>query len=162
MCPLRSLETYAARSCFIVNLSFYIRNILLLLCVCLSVFGKIIAIDADSSTDFKFNPTRACCFNSHNDMPQVAQRNASIVAHTQHRSPYLSQPDCCCFVPFLITTSPPPASQRNVSMVAERAWCIRPSPMRLLSCDTICDLQYFIRPLTTSMRTVLMNLYANS
>ena len=108
MCPLRSLETHAARSCFIVNLSFYILNILLLLCVCLSVFGKIIAIDADSSTDFKFNPTRACCFNSHNDMPQVAQRNASIVAHTQHRSPYLSQPDCCCFVPFLITTSPPP------------------------------------------------------
>ena len=28
-----------------------------LLCVCLSVFGNIIAIDADYTTDFKFHPT---------------------------------------------------------------------------------------------------------
>ena len=98
-----------------------------LLCICyscgnlyhLSVFGNIIAIDVDYSTDFKFHPTRGCCFNSYNDVPQVAQRNVSIVANTRHRSPYLSQPDCCCFVSFRITT-PPPASQRNVSMAAER------------------------------------------
>ena len=78
------------------------------MCVCLSVFGNIIAIDADYSTNFKFNTTRDCCFKSHNDVPQVVQRNISIVAHTRHRSPYLPQPDCCCFVHFLITTSPPP------------------------------------------------------
>ena len=104
MCPLRSLETHAARSRFIVYLSFYRLNILLLLCVCLSVFGNIIAIDAEFLTDFKFNSTRAYCFNSHNDVPQLAQRNVSIFAHTRHRSLYLPQPDCCCSVPFLITS----------------------------------------------------------
>ena len=101
-----------------------LEAVLLCICLCgnlyhLSVFGNIIAIDVDYSTDFKFHPTRGCCFNSYNDVPQVAQRNVSIVANTRHRSPYLPQPDCCCFVSFLITT-PPPASQRNVSMAAER------------------------------------------
>ena len=66
---------HAARRRFIVYLSFYILNILLLLCVCLSVFGNIIVFDADYSTDFKFHSTRGCCFNSHNDVPEVAQRN---------------------------------------------------------------------------------------
>ena len=102
-----------------------LEAVLLCICLCgnlyhLSVFGNIIAIDVDYSTDFKFHPTRGCCFNSYNDVPQVAQRNVSIVANTRHRSPYLPQPDYCCFVSFLITTPPPPASQRNVSMAAER------------------------------------------
>ena len=89
---------------FIVYLSFCILNKLLLLCVCLSIFFNMIAIDAEYS--FKFHPTRGCfCFNSHNDVPHVAQRNVTIVAHTRHRSPYLPQPDCCCCVPFLIKAS---------------------------------------------------------
>ena len=111
-----------------LNLSFCIFNILLLLCVCLSVFGNMIAIDADYTTDFKFHPTiGCCCFNSHNDISQVAERNVSIIPHTRHRRPFFPQPDCCCCVPFLTTTSlshslspPRRASQRNVSMAAER------------------------------------------
>ena len=113
---------------FIVYLSFYILYLLLLLCNCLSsVFGSIIAIDADYSTDFRFHPIRGCCcFNSHNDVPQVAQRNVSIVAHTRRRNPYLPQPDCCRCAPtrlLLLCTIPhndvPFASQRNASMAAE-------------------------------------------
>ena len=39
--------------------------------------------------------------HSHNDIPQVAQRNVFIVAHSRHRSPSL----CCC-ISVLVTTFP--------------------------------------------------------
>ena len=31
-----------------------------------------------------------CCFNFHNDVSQVVQRNVSTVAHTRHRGPSLN------------------------------------------------------------------------
>ena len=129
-------------------LSFCILNILLLLCVCLSVFGNIIAIDADYSTDFKFHPTRGCSINSNNDVSQVAQRSVSFVVHTRHRSPYLPQPDFVVLFHFSERRPPPPSPTRisteGIHGSRTGTWCIRPSPMHLLSCDTICDLQYFI------------------
>ena len=78
-------------------------------------------------TDFKFHQTIGCsCFNSHNDVSQVAQRNVSIVAHTRHRSHYLPQPDCGCFVLLSQRRHPLTASQRNVSMAEDRG-VVRPS-----------------------------------
>ena len=37
-----------------------------------------------------------CCFYSHNDVLQVAQRNVSITAHTQHRVRSLADSMCMC------------------------------------------------------------------
>ena len=94
----------------------------------------IIAIDVDYSTDFKFHPTRGCCFNSYNDVPQVAQRNVSIVANTRHRRPYLPQPDCCCFVLFLITPPPSRISAERIhgSRTGSGASFHRPTRLLLL------------------------------
>ena len=84
-------------------------------------------------TDFKFHQTLGCsCFNSHNDVPQVAQRNVSIVAHTRHRSPYLPQPDCGCFVPFSQRLIPSPHLSGTYPWQKIGSSCVRPSPNQIV------------------------------
>ena len=129
--------------------SLLLEAVLLCICLCgnfyhLSVFGTIIAIDDDYSTDFKFHPTRGCCFNSYNDVPQVAQRNVSIVANTRHRSPYLPQPDCCCFVLFLITPPPSRISAERIhgSRTGRGASFHRPTRLLLLCFNSQNDVPW--------------------
>ena len=55
-------------------------------CVFLSVFGNVTAVDVNYSTD---EPECVCvcvCSKSHNDVPRVAQRYGTIAAHTRRRA----------------------------------------------------------------------------
>ena len=58
---------------------------------CLQVIKNLLTALLHCKTTMFFFPDNygCCCSNSHNEVPQGAQRNISIVAHTQHRSPSL-------------------------------------------------------------------------
>ena len=70
----------------IVQLSFSILYSLLLLCVRLSVFGNVTAIDVNYSAD---EPEVCVYSNSRNDVPRVGQRYGTIAAHTRRRASVL-------------------------------------------------------------------------
>ena len=84
-------------------------------------------------TDFKFHQTICCsCFNSHNDVPQVAQRNVSIVTHTRHRSRTCPNQIVVVLFHFHNDVIPSPHLSGTYPWQKIGASCVRPSPNQIV------------------------------